>query len=171
MHDLPFTTPTQIVALLLTLIAGWAFGLASASGGKRWRTRYQDEQVARSRADAALKDANSRIRELEAERDRLRGPAPVATGVAAAEPAWRGWFGWGRDNLARIRGVDGPRERQLNDLGIKTYREIETLTGDEEAALEKRLGIPSGTIANEQWREQASLLQSGNDDEHARRFG
>ncbi|MBC9034984.1 hypothetical protein IAG41_21540 [Sphingomonas sp. JC676] len=169
MQDLPFTTPTQIVALVITLIAGWAFGLATSSGGKRWRERYQDEQAARGRADAALKAANQRIRELEAERDKLRGPV-AATAVGATEPAWRGWFGWGRDNLSRIRGVDIARERQLNDMGVKTYREIETMTGDEEAALEKRLGIPSGTIANEQWREQASLLQSGNDEEHLRRY-
>ncbi|MET0307246.1 MAG: hypothetical protein ABW023_00940 [Sphingomonas sp.] len=171
MQDLPFTTPTQFVALVLTLIAGWALGLASSSGGKRWRERYQDEQAARTRADTALKEANQRIRELEAERGRLRGAAGVVPAAAATEPAWRGWFGWGRDNLSRIRGVDPARERQLNDLGVKTYREIETMTGDEEAALEKRLGLPSGTIANEQWREQASLLQSGSDEEHLRRFG
>jgi predicted flap endonuclease-1-like 5' DNA nuclease len=172
MQDLPFTTPTQIVALVLMLIAGWAFGLASSSGGRRWRERYQDEQAARARADTALKEANQRIRELETERDRLRNAAGATTPAGAAtEPAWRGWFGWGRDNLSRIRGVDPARERQLNDLGVKTYREIETMTGDEEAALEKRLGLPSGTIASEQWREQASLLQGGNDEEHLRRFG
>lgn len=173
MQDLPFTTPTQIVALVLTLIAGWLFGLASSSGGRRWRERYQDEQLVRSRADTELKAANQRIRDLEAERDKLRSAAGVAApvAVAATEPSWRGWFGWGRDNLSRIRGIDETRERQLNELGVKTYREIETMSGDEEAALEKRLGLPSGTIAGEQWREQASLLQSGSDEDHARRYG
>jgi predicted flap endonuclease-1-like 5' DNA nuclease len=171
MQDWPFTTPTQIVALLLMLIAGWAFGFASSSGGKRWRARYQDEQLARSQADTALKDANQRIRELEAERDRLRNAAGVvAPATTAAQPAWRGWFGWGRDNLARIRGVDTVREQQLNELGVKTYSEIENLTGDEEASLEKRLGLPSGTIASQHWREQASLLRAGSDDEHGRRY-
>jgi predicted flap endonuclease-1-like 5' DNA nuclease len=174
MQDLPFTTPTQIAALVLTLIAGWLFGLASASGGRRWRERYQDEVLTRGRAEAELKEANRRIRELEAERDRLPAavPATPAVAVAATEgtPGWRGWFGWGRDNLSRIRGIDEARERQLNDLGVKTYAGLEDMSTDEEVSLETRLGLASGTIAREDWREQAALLRAGGEDEHARRY-
>ncbi|MEZ0243312.1 MAG: hypothetical protein ACAH11_08045, partial [Sphingomonas sp.] len=83
---------------------------------------------------------------------------------------WRGWFGWGRDNLARIRGIDEARQKRLNELGIKTYREIEKMTPDDEAALEQRLEMEKGAIAKEEWREQAALLRAGNEDEHAKRF-
>lgn len=187
MQDLPFQTPTEFVALALTLIAGWFFGLASAPGGRKWKERYQDEEVAsaayRHQAETDLKEANRRIRELEQERDALRADldraeaapaeAPAAAAVAdSSEPGagWRGWFGWGRDNLSRIRGIDEARETRLNELGIKTYREIEKMTADDEAALEARLELPKGEIAKEEWREQAALLRAGNEDEHGRRF-
>ena len=93
-----------------------------------------------------------------------------ARGGCRCGAGWRGWFGWGRDNLSRIRGIDEARERRLNELGIKTYREIEKMTADDEASLEARLEMEKGTIANEQWREQAALLRAGNEDEHAKKF-
>ncbi len=184
MHDLPFQTPTQFVALALMLIAGWLLGLGSSSGGRKWRERYEDEAGDhanyRHQAETDLKEANRRIRDLEAECEKLKTTAaaaavaaPVAV-AAAAEPeaggGWRGWFGWGRDNLSRIRGIDEAREKRLNELGIKTYREIEKMTADDEAALEQRLEMEQGAIAKEEWREQAALLRAGNEDEHAKRF-
>jgi predicted flap endonuclease-1-like 5' DNA nuclease len=184
MHDLPFQTPTQFAALALTLIAGWLLGLGSSSGGAKWRERYEDEAGDhagyRHQAETDLKEANRRIRDLEAECGRLKTEAtaaaaavPVAAVAASDEPAgsgWRGWFGWGRDNLSRIRGIDEAREKRLNELGIKTYREIEKMTADDEAALEQRLEMEPGSIAGEEWREQAALLRAGNEDEHAKRF-
>jgi predicted flap endonuclease-1-like 5' DNA nuclease len=183
MHDLPFQTPTQFVALALTLFAGWLLGLGSGSGGGKWRERYEDLEgdhaSYRHQAETDLKEANRRIRDLEAECENLRktpvaaaAVAPVAA-VAAADEAgagWRGWFGWGRDNLSRIKGIDEAREKRLNELGIKTYREIEKMTAEDEAALEQRLEMSQGAIAAEQWREQAALLRAGNEDEHAKRF-
>ncbi len=78
MGDLPFHSATQIVALLLTLIAGWCFGLASAPR-RRMRERVvvdEDERpLARTRAD--LDDARARIRDLEAENARLRAGGPI----------------------------------------------------------------------------------------------
>jgi len=183
MHDLPFHTPTQFAALALMLFAGWLLGLGSSSGGRKWRERYEDEAGDhagyRHQAETDLKEANRRVRDLEAECEKLKRDATVAAAaapvaaVAASEESgagWRGWFGWGRDNLSRIRGVDDAREKRLNELGIKTYREIEKMTAEDEAALEQRLEMAPGAIAAEEWREQAALLRAGNEDEHAKRF-
>lgn len=169
---LPFETATQLAALGLTLVGGWFLGLASRSGGAKWRERYQDEELEHARY---RDEAEARIRAQDAELKTLRGQPPAPAPVVDAEDgpggAWRGWFGWGRDNLARIKGVDEARERRLNELGIKTYREIEKLAPDDEAALEQRLDVPAGTIGEQGWREQAALLRAGNEREHAERFG
>lgn len=166
---LPFETATQFAALGLTLVGGWFLGLASRSGGAKWRERYQDEELEHARY---RDEAESRIRALESEAAALRNqaPAPVLTEEAPGA-AWRGWFGWGRDNLARIKGVDEAREKRLNELGIKTYREIEKLAPADETALEQRLDIAPGTIGEQGWREQAALLRAGNEREHAEKFG
>ena len=184
MQDLPFQSPTQFTALVLTLIAGWLLGLGSSSGSRKWRDNYHeldaDHSSYRHQAEIDLKEANRRIRELEAECETLKKaevsavPAAAAAAAAAAdsEPGagWRGWFGWGRDNLSRIKGIDEAREKRLNELGIKTYREIEKMTPDDEEAHEQRLEMEKGAIAAEEWREQAALLRAGNEDEHSKRF-
>ncbi|WP_066799048.1 hypothetical protein [Sphingomonas soli] len=167
---LPYETLTQFAGLGLTLLGGWFLGLATAPGGGKWRDRYHDEEAEHARyrdqANEELRAKTKRIRELEA----LTKGATAAAAGAATGTAWRGWFGWGRDNLARIRSIDEAREKRLNELGIKTYREIEKMTADDELALEQRLGLSHGTIGTEGWREQAALLGAGNEDEHSRRF-
>jgi hypothetical protein len=117
-----FTTTTQFAALALCLIAGWFFGLASSSGGKKWKARYAAEREAhagyRKQGDTGLAAANARIAELERENARLARAAeavPVAAPVAtaptltdrvmgrrqsAARPAYSagnrpGWFDFG----------------------------------------------------------------------------
>ncbi|MBQ1500477.1 MAG: hypothetical protein IIZ38_19390 [Sphingomonas sp.] len=167
---LPFETATQFAALGLTLVGGWFLGLASRSGGAKWRERYQDEELEHARY---RDEAEERIRALQAELATARRQAPAPAPVVEDAPGagWRGWFGWGRDNLARIKGIDEAREKRLNELGIKTYREIEKMAPDDEAALEQRLEIAPGTIAGQGWREQAALLRAGNEREHAEKFG
>jgi predicted flap endonuclease-1-like 5' DNA nuclease len=169
---LPYETLTQFAGLGLALLGGWFLGLATAPGGGKWRDRFHDEEAEHARyrdeASEEIRAKTRRIRELES-----LARAPAVGAAAAAEPGagWRGWFGWGRDNLARIRGVDEAREKRLNELGIKTYREIEKMTPDDEAALEQRLDLGKGAIAKEEWREQAALLRLGNEDDHSKRFG
>lgn len=167
---LPFESATQFAALGLTLVAGWFLGLASRSGGAKWRERYQDEELEHART---RDEAEERIRALSAEVKALRGQLPADAVATEPRPgaAWRGWFGWGRDNLVRIKGIDEARARRLNELGIKTYREIEKMAPADEAALEQRLELPAGTIAEQGWRAQAALLAAGNETEHAARFG
>ena len=190
MQGLPFQTITEFAALGLTLIAGLFFGLALHPGGRKWKDRYRELDIEsaayRHQAETDLREAQARVRDLEAERDKLLKQAEAQEAAAVAAPAaatvaaseadetsgggWRGWFGWGRDNLSRIAGIDEAREKRLNELGIKTYREIEKMTAEDEAALEQRLSLETGTIASEQWREQAVLLRTGHEQEHGSRF-
>lgn len=170
MDPLPYQTITQFAGLGLMLLAGWFLGLATAPGGGKWRDRFHDEEAAHARyrdeTTDELRMKARRIRELEA----LSGKGAAVT-AAESGTGWRGWFGWGRDNLARIRGVDEAREKRLNELGIKTYREIEKMSAEDESALEQRLAMSHGSIGNQGWREQAAMLRAGNEDEHAKRFG
>jgi len=82
-----FTTPTQFAALALCLLAGWFFGLASHSGGRKWKARYAAEREAhaslRKQGDTAYADANRRIAELERENARLVQAAEARPVVAA----------------------------------------------------------------------------------------
>ncbi|MES2986946.1 MAG: hypothetical protein V4808_03480 [Pseudomonadota bacterium] len=170
---LPYETLTQFAGLGLALLGGWFLGLATTPGGGKWRDRFHDQENEHARyrdeVSEEIRAKNKRIRDLEA---LAKAPAMAGAAAVSAEPGagWRGWFGWGRDNLARIRGVDEAREKRLNELGIKTYREIEKMTAEDESALEQRLGLSHGTIGNEGWREQAALLGAGNEDEHTKRF-
>lgn len=179
MNDLPYTTPLQFIGLALALVAGWLLGMASSNRGRRWREQYEAERDAQQALREELSAANVRIRDLEAANSKLertiadrRPAAPVAdTGPSKRDSAIRSWFYGGTDVLARIRGIDEHRERQLNQLGIQHFRDIEELPRGDEPALEERLGLRHGTIVDERWREQAALLRSGETDEHARRFG
>jgi hypothetical protein len=82
-----FTTTTQFAALALCLIAGWFLGLASHSGGRKWKTRYATEREAhagyRKQNDGALADANRRIAELEKDNARLSKAAEASAATAA----------------------------------------------------------------------------------------
>jgi hypothetical protein len=109
---------TGLVILALVLVAGWLLGLASSSGGRKWKERYAAERdahaAARRDADARVAEADRRHAELEREHARLAPAAPVTaatvaprTTVAAntARPAYpvgerRGWFEFG-DRRAR----------------------------------------------------------------------
>lgn len=114
------TTTTELTLLALVLVAGWLFGLASHSGGAKWKTRYLAERDAhagyRRDADARVAAAEARHAELERENARLAKappvaaaqpvapmPQPVATPAYTARPATvirptrtdgerRGWF-------------------------------------------------------------------------------
>ncbi len=176
-----FQTPTQFAVLALLLFAGWLLGLASSSGGKKWKQRFRDEEAAhkayRTEVATELRTRDERLREIEVERDRLakeRGTATAAaatTTAAATASSGGGFFGWGRDNLSRIRGIDSDLEHALGQRGIKTYRAIENLSEADERALEDDLRLRPGTIDAERWREQAAMLREGHDDDHRSRWG
>ena len=90
MPGLPFDTATQLVALTLTLVAGFLFGLAARSGRSKWRERYQDEELRhrtyRDETGAELREAQRRLRELEAENARLHAATDRVVPVTPARP-------------------------------------------------------------------------------------
>ena len=81
------TSTTGLVILALVLIAGWLLGLASSSGGKKWKARYVAERDAhaayRKDADARVSDAVRRHADLERDHARATTATPVAQPVAA----------------------------------------------------------------------------------------
>lgn len=93
-----FTTPTHWAALGITLVAGWLFGFASSSGGKKWKRQLEDAELAhaeqRDRDEQELRAAQARIRELEAQLkaapDRTAPIAAAAVGAGAATLAHSG---------------------------------------------------------------------------------
>jgi len=166
----PEFTTNQWAILFLVLVLGWLLGLVSRSGGRKWKRAYQAERDARADEQAELEAARARVAELEAAR-----PAPAATLVeepeAAAPVTTTETLDLTRDDLSLIRGIGAAGQRRLNEEGIYRYSDITGLTPAEEAELEKRLGADEGYIEQEQWREQAALLESGQIDQHRATFG
>lgn len=177
-----FQTPTQYAVLVLLLVAGWFFGLASHPGGRKWRARYEEEREAhaayRREIEAQRKTDAERIAELERRNTELardRRAADVATPAAplAADAPRRGaWLGTGRtDDLARIRGIDAPLATQLNEVGVTSYGDVERLSDADAADLERRLALRDGTIERDEWREQARMLAADREDDWRGRYG
>lgn len=162
---MPATT-NQWAILVLVLVLGWLLGLASRSGGGRWKREYERERDAhaayRKEQEARIAAANARVTVIE------RNQPPVNPGTAGAVAAAAAG---GRDDLTLIRGIDRNRETALNDAGVHAYRDIEAMTATDRAALEGRLGLSAGTVANERWDEQAKLLRTGKTEEWRRQFG
>jgi len=172
-----FQTPTQIAILILLLIAGWFFGLASHPGGKRWKRRYRDLELEtrryREEKDAELKERDREIRELRAERDKAVKERDKAIGTGAAATSTsigERIMGFGRDELSRIRGIDGTLQSRLNDQGYKSFKSIAELSDESCARIEERLDLEPGRIEREGWRRQAELLREGKTEEHAREY-
>lgn len=189
---MPGFNTNQWIVLALVLIVGWLLGLFTLSGGRKWRKGFEQERERRIAADAEVDRLGAKVLELEGERDRRvalerERESHLARAAAANErivelekrreainPDTAGAIGAAasgrRDDLALIFGVGRGGEIKLNELGIHRYAEIIALSANDEAALEGRLGVAPGTIADERWREQAEMLRKGHLDEHARRF-
>ncbi|MGB3540578.1 MAG: NADH-ubiquinone dehydrogenase [Mesorhizobium sp.] len=61
------------------------------------------------------------------------------------------------DDLKAIAGIGPKLEQVLNGLGIRSYVQIATWTGEEIAAIEEALGF-KGRIARDDWTGQAAAL-------------
>lgn len=187
-----FTT-NQWAIVALIFILGWLLGLLTLAGGRNWRKGYENERAARIAAEAERDRLASRVTELDGEHDRRialekerdahlahanaanariaeleRDRPPAIDGATSASVAAAA--AGKRDDLARIFGLGRSGEIKLNELGIHRYAEIIALSSAEESSLEGRMGLAPGTIADERWREQATMLNQGQFDEHARKF-
>ena len=177
-----FQTSTQYAVLALLLVAGWFFGLASHPGGRKWRSRYEEERDAhaayRKEAEARREVDAKRITELERRNADLEGElrsahaAVPAAPLPADAPRRGAWLGTGAEaDLSRIRGIDAPLARQLHEAGVVTYGDIERLSDADAADLERRLALRDGTVARDEWREQARLLDAGREEDWRSRYG
>lgn len=155
----------QLAIYALILILGWLLGLLSRPGGAVWRRKYEEERDARIALEKAHVDRDTAARARIAELERYQPPIGAGTAGAVAAAA-----SGQRDDLSLIRGIDHAEEVRLNDAGIHRYVDLSRISDAEAAALEGRLGEAPGTIAREEWREQAALLASGRHDEHRSRF-
>ncbi len=155
-------TANQWAILALVLVLGWLLGMFTRSGGARWREAYEREHAAREVADARDAAARRRIIELERQTGYPIGPGTAASVGAAASGQ--------RDDLALIRGIGRARETSLNEAGIHRYRQIEEMSEAEAIEWEDRFSLAPGTIAREQWREQAGLLDKHRLEDHRERF-
>lgn len=166
---MPEFTTNQWAILFLVLVLGWLLGLISRSGGKKWKRAYEAERDARADEQAELEAARARVAELEAATPAAKTVVveePVAAPVTTTET-----LDLTRDDLARIRGIGNAGQRRLNEEGIYRYSDITGMTPAEEAELEARLGADEGYIEQEQWREQAALLEAGEFDQHRAKYG
>ena len=167
---MPEFTTNQWAILFLVFVLGWLLGLVSRSGGKKWKRAYEAERDARADEQAELEAARARVAELEAAPPAAT-TAVVEEPVAAAPVTTTETLDLTRDDLSLIRGIGNAGQRRLNEEGIYRYSDITGLTPSEEADLERRLGADEGYIEQEQWREQAALLESGQLDQHRATFG
>jgi predicted flap endonuclease-1-like 5' DNA nuclease len=156
-------TANQWAILALVLILGWLLGMLSRSGGARWRRSYEEERALRQQTESRLSAANARNTELERQ---LEGRTIVPGTAGAIGAAASG----ARDDLALIRGIGRERETRLNEIGIHSYKQVATLSDGEAADVEARLGLKTGAVAYEEWREQAAMLRDRKVDEHRARY-
>jgi predicted flap endonuclease-1-like 5' DNA nuclease len=66
----------------------------------------------------------------------------------------------GKDNLKKIKGIDSKIEIDLNSLGIYHFEQISKWSSKNCDWIEEFLHFP-GCAKNNQWIEQAKILQSG----------
>lgn len=189
---MPEFNTNQWIVLALVLVLGWFLGLFTMAGGRKWKKAFEVERDARIAANAENDRLAAQVAELEGERERRialeqERDGHLARATASNErivelekhrpsinPDTRGAIAaaasGGRDDLSLIFGVGRSGEIKLNELGIHRFKDIITLSLNEEAALEGRMGLAPGMIAEERWRDQAEMLRKGKFDEHARMF-
>lgn len=138
-------TLNEIILLVIALLVGLVLGLMMSGRGK-YKRLWRDEQMAHRQT---IKERDARL--------------------AAAAPGNRD-DRMERHDLTRIRGISAKDAAALHEAGYQRYDQVGAMSDEQQAALEARLGREPGTIAREEWRTQARLLETGKVREHERRY-
>ena len=138
-------TLNEIILLVIALLIGLVLGLIMSGRGK-YKRLWRDEQIAH--------------RQTIRERDARLAAAPAGTRTDDA----------GRDDLTRVRGISVKDAAALHAAGYHRFDQLGAISDEQQAALEAQLGREPGTIAREEWRTQARLLETGKVREHERRY-
>lgn len=155
---MPLTIVPLIAIAVVILLVGIAIGYFGNDTASVWRRRFEDERDHYADYRARSEARHARLIAGRA----AAAPLPLAR---AADPAPQPPLPIGKREsdreITHIVGIDPPLADRLEALGVTTIRDIATLTLEDELALELRLGLNAGTIARDQWRSQAQLLDSG----------
>jgi predicted flap endonuclease-1-like 5' DNA nuclease len=98
-----------------------------------------------------------------------RPSRPAGRPNAAPQPLFEKPVG-PADDLKLITGIGPVLERNLNAVGITTYRQVAGLTAEQIAAVEAAVGFP-GRVLRDNWLQQAEVLARGGVAEYQRVFG
>ncbi|NIJ16395.1 hypothetical protein [Sphingobium vermicomposti] len=140
-------TLNEILLIVIVLFFGLVLGLMISGRGK-YKRLWREEQLLHRRT---IEERDARI-------------------SAVTAPATADNNGGGSDDLMRIRGITSQDAAALHESGYHSYRQIAAMNDEQQATLEARLGREPGTIAREEWRVQAKLLDTGKVREHERRY-
>jgi len=152
---------TQAQARLSTLTRH-AATLEAAHQAMTERLSDAEARIATFKAAVAAPEPVGQPVEAEAETEAEALVPPLTAGESAAPPpdaVALADLGDG-DALTRINGIDPAIAQRLSELGISRFEDIETLSDQDEMALELRLALPAGYITGWQWRQQAAGLRS-----------
>ncbi|MGY2735343.1 hypothetical protein [Sphingomonas sp. UYP23] len=116
-----------------------------------------ERTIARLRADAAASGAGVAA---AATAESLATPSPATPAPPAPALPSPAPNGRPRDDLKRISGIDAMLAMRLFSLGLVRFEDIESLSAQDELALEPRLDLPAGYIARNRWRSEVASLRS-----------
>ena len=76
-----------------------------------------------------------------------------------------------QDELTRMKGVGPKMAALLNEQGVTRYEQLASLSEEDAAALDERMGTFKGRLARDRVFEQARLLASGDTETYEAQFG
>jgi predicted flap endonuclease-1-like 5' DNA nuclease len=134
-----------LIALIIGIVLGYIIAKANNPAIKTAKTDTPFEIKMDSKNIAAINPMFKRSSPLHFKPLVLSFPRPT-----------------GKDNLKKIKGINTKIETDLNNLGIYHFDQIAKWSNKNAEWVEAYLSIP-GCAKNNQWIDQAKILQTGNE--------